>query len=42
MTDIRDTMDRDLLRAIGFVLVGIFLVLLLMLRSVVAPLYLIG
>ncbi len=35
-------MDRDLLRAIGFVLLGIFLVLLLMLRSVVAPLYLIG
>jgi RND superfamily putative drug exporter len=41
-TDIRDTMDRDLLRAIGFVLLGIFIVLLLMLRSVVAPLYLIG
>ncbi len=41
-TDIRDTMDRDLLRAIGFVLLGIFLVLLLMLRSAVAPLYLIG
>jgi RND superfamily putative drug exporter len=41
-TDIRDTMDRDLVRAIGFVLLGIFIVLLLMLRSVVAPLYLIG
>ncbi|MBI5960637.1 MAG: MMPL family transporter, partial [Chloroflexi bacterium] len=41
-TDIRDTMSRDLLRAIGFVLIGIFIVLLLMLRSVVAPLYLIG
>jgi RND superfamily putative drug exporter len=41
-TDIRDTMDRDLLRAIGFVLLGIFIVLLLMLRSVIAPLYLIG
>ncbi|MEW6580195.1 MAG: MMPL family transporter [Chloroflexota bacterium] len=40
--DIRDTMNRDLLRAIGFVLLGIFIVLLLMLRSVVAPLYLIG
>ncbi len=40
-TDIRDTMNRDLLRAIGFVLFGIFLVLLLMLHSVVAPLYLI-
>ncbi|HEX3050969.1 MAG TPA: MMPL family transporter [Aggregatilineaceae bacterium] len=40
-TDIRDTMDRDTLRAIGFVLAGIFIVLLVMLRSVVAPLYLI-
>ena len=41
-TDIRDTIDRDLLRAIGFVLLGIFIVLLLMLRSVIAPIYLIG
>jgi RND superfamily putative drug exporter len=41
-TDIRETMDRDLLRAIGFVLAGIFIVLLVMLRSVVAPLYLIA
>lgn len=41
-TDIRDTMDRDLLRAIGLVLLGIFIVLLIMLRSVVAPLYLIA
>ena len=40
--DIRDTMNQDLPRAIGFVLLGIFIVLLLMLRSVVAPLYLIG
>jgi RND superfamily putative drug exporter len=40
--DIRDTMDRDLLQAIGFVLLGIFAVLLIMLRSAVAPLYLIG
>ncbi|MCZ7541841.1 MAG: MMPL family transporter [Anaerolineae bacterium] len=40
--DVRDTTNRDLLRAIGFVLLGIFIVLLLMLRSVVAPLYLIG
>lgn len=39
--DIRDTMDRDLLRAVGFVLLGIFVVLLLMLRSLVAPVYLI-
>ncbi|MBN1965904.1 MAG: MMPL family transporter, partial [Anaerolineae bacterium] len=42
VTDIRETMDQDLLRAIGFVLVGIFLVLMAMLRSLVAPLYLIG
>jgi RND superfamily putative drug exporter len=42
VTDIHDTVDRDLLRAIGFVLLGIFLVLLLMLRSMVAPMYLIG
>jgi uncharacterized membrane protein YdfJ with MMPL/SSD domain len=41
-TDIRDTINRDLLRAIGFVLLGIFIVLLVMLRSAVAPLYLIG
>jgi RND superfamily putative drug exporter len=40
-TDIRDTMNRDLLRAIFFVLLGIFIVLLLMLRSLVAPIYLI-
>jgi len=41
-TDIRDTMSRDLPRSIGFVLLGIFVVLLLMLHSVVAPLYLIS
>ncbi len=41
-TDLRDTMDSDLLHAIGFVLAGIFIVLLIMLRSIVAPLYLIG
>lgn len=41
-TDIRDTMDRDLIRAILYVMIGIFVVLLIMLRSVVAPLYLIG
>jgi RND superfamily putative drug exporter len=41
VTDIRETMDRDLLRAISLVLLGIFIVLLLMLRSLVAPLYLI-
>jgi uncharacterized membrane protein YdfJ with MMPL/SSD domain len=42
ITDIQETMDRDFLRALGFVLAGIFIVLLLMLRSAVAPLYLIG
>ncbi len=41
ITDIRDTMQRDLTRAFGFVLIGIFVVLLIMLRSAVAPLYLI-
>src|SRR5690606_16754198 len=41
-TDIRDTIERDLIRAIGFVILGIFIVLLLMLRSVIAPLYLIA
>lgn len=41
-TDIRDTMDRDLVRAILYVMVGIFVVLLIMLRSVIAPLYLIA
>ncbi len=40
--DIRDTMNRDLPRSIGFVLLGIFIVLMLMLHSAVAPLYLIG
>src|SRR5690606_23170155 len=42
LTDVNDTMDGDMLRAISLVLFGIFLVLLVMLRSVVAPLYLIG
>ncbi len=41
-TDIKETLDRDFVRAFGIVLAGIFIVLLLMLRSVVAPLYLIG
>lgn len=42
LTDIRNTVESDLLRAIGFVMLGIFIVLLLMLRSVIAPLYLIA
>ncbi len=41
-TDISDTMDRDFFRAVGFVLLGIFIVLMLMLRSLIAPVYLIG
>jgi RND superfamily putative drug exporter len=42
IVDIRDTMERDQARAFAFILAGIFIVLLFMLRSVVAPLYLIG
>ncbi|WP_162909666.1 MMPL family transporter [Aggregatilinea lenta] len=41
LADIRDTVQRDLLQAFGFVLFGIFVVLLVMLRSAIAPLYLI-
>jgi RND superfamily putative drug exporter len=41
-TDLRDTMAEDQVRALAMVLAGIFAVLLLMLRSIVAPLYLIG
>jgi RND superfamily putative drug exporter len=41
ITDLRDTLDSDLMLTIGLVSLGIFIVLLLMLRSVVAPLYLI-
>lgn len=40
--DLRDTLAEDMQMTILLVLVGIFLVLLVMLRSVVAPLYLIG
>lgn len=42
ITDIRATIDRDTTRTIGLVLLGIFIVLLIMLRSLVAPLYLIA
>lgn len=42
LADVRATIDEDLLRTIGLVLLGIFFVLLFMLRSVVAPLYLIA
>ncbi|MBN1284057.1 MAG: MMPL family transporter [Anaerolineae bacterium] len=40
--DLRDVLNRDELRSFGFILAGIFLVLLVMLRSIVAPIYLIG
>jgi putative drug exporter of the RND superfamily len=40
--DIQEVMNRDMVRAYGFVLAGVFLVLLLLLRSVVAPMYLIA
>ncbi|HML20343.1 MAG TPA: MMPL family transporter [Aggregatilinea sp.] len=40
--DLRDTLNSDLVLTIGMVSLGIFIVLLLMLRSVVAPLYLIA
>jgi RND superfamily putative drug exporter len=39
--DLRDTLNSDLVLTIGMVSLGIFIVLLLMLRSVIAPLYLI-
>jgi uncharacterized membrane protein YdfJ with MMPL/SSD domain len=42
MTDLSTIMTQDTGRVVIFVLGGIFIVLLIMLRSVVAPLYLIG
>lgn len=42
ITDMATIMSSDTLRAVVFILAGIFIVLLLMLRSVVAPLYLIA
>jgi putative drug exporter of the RND superfamily len=41
LLDLRDASDRDMTRAIIFVLGGIFVVLLLLLRALVAPVYLI-
>jgi putative drug exporter of the RND superfamily len=41
LLDLRDGSDRDLTRAFIFVLGGIFVVLLLLLRALVAPIYLI-
>lgn len=40
MTDLRDASGRDLLRAIITVLIGVFIVLVWLLRSLVAPIYL--
>ena len=42
ITDLRDTLNSDLILTIGVVSLGIFIVLLLMLRSVIAPIYLIA
>ncbi len=42
MADLQDSMQRDTARSFAIILGGIFLVLLVMLRSVVAPIYLIG
>ncbi|MBN1319420.1 MAG: MMPL family transporter [Thermoleophilia bacterium] len=41
LLDLRDSSDRDMTRAIIFVLGGVFVVLLLLLRALVAPIYLI-
>ncbi|MBN1631258.1 MAG: MMPL family transporter, partial [Thermoleophilia bacterium] len=41
LLDLRDASDRDLTRAFIFVLGGVFVVLLLLLRALVAPIYLI-
>ncbi len=40
--DLRDVLNDDLLLTIGLVSAGIFIVLVLLLRSVIAPLYLLG
>lgn len=42
MTDLRDASNRDIIRALISVLLGIFLVLIWLLRSLVAPLYLLA
>jgi RND superfamily putative drug exporter len=41
LLDLRDASNRDMTRTIVFVLAGIFVVLLLLLRAIVAPIYLI-
>jgi RND superfamily putative drug exporter len=42
MTDLHNVMKGDIIRTGGFIMGGIFLVLLVMLRSAIAPLYLIA
>ncbi len=42
IADLRDTLESDLVLTVSLVSLGIFIVLLLMLRSVIAPLYLIA
>jgi RND superfamily putative drug exporter len=41
LSDLRDTLNSDMILTLGMVSLGIFIVLLIMLRSVIAPLYLI-
>ena len=41
LLDLRDASNRDMTRAIVFVLAGVFVVLILLLRALVAPIYLI-
>ncbi len=41
VADLRDGSRRDMIRAVVFVLLGVFVVLVLLLRALVAPLYLI-
>lgn len=40
-TDLRDTMERDMLRSFSLVLLGILIVLVVLLRALISPLYLI-
>ena len=42
LLDIRNVMDKDFIRVMLLVLIGIMIVLVLLLRSLVAPLYMIG
>ncbi len=42
LLDLRETMDRDFVRVVALVLIGIVVVLVLLLRSVVAPAYMVA